>query len=56
MVCILSNLTQDIYIYIYILFFYWIINNNGKINIYIDTQSLTDKVWKLSIQKYTVQI
>ena len=53
MVCILSNLTQDIYIYIYIIF---LLNNNCKINIYIDTQTLTDKVRKLSIQKYTVQI
>jgi hypothetical protein len=45
----------QIYIYIYIhitiLFFCLIINNNYKINIYIDTRSITDKVWKLSIPK-----
>jgi len=46
-----------IYIHITILFFCLIINNNYKINIYIDTRSITDKVWKLSIPKiYSIDI
>ena len=43
-------------IYILIIFCL-IINNNYKINIYIDTQSITDKVWKLTIPKiYSIDI
>jgi hypothetical protein len=51
-------LSFNIYTYKHYYFiFLLIINNNYKINIYIDTRSITDKVWKLSIPKiYSIDI